>query len=60
MPGETDKCQKCGSSKMIETITGGMVQKIWWDGDYIVKEETTYEKNMKHSTYKCAECDEPI
>jgi DNA-directed RNA polymerase subunit RPC12/RpoP len=49
-------CKKCGSKKMIETITQGMVQKVWWDGVWIVKEETTYNKNSKGCSYTCADC----
>lgn len=55
-----DKCPNCGSEKMIETITGGMTMKVLWDGDYITKEDISYEKNTDYSKYECAECKEKL
>lgn len=46
-------CKICRSGKEKEVITGGMVQAVHWDGNYVVREETTYEKNDKHSIYYC-------
>lgn len=55
------KCPKCGCTTEVEIIKGGIIQKVWRNkDDYIIKEETTYEPNLKHSTYECAECGEPI
>jgi predicted small secreted protein len=53
------KCH-CGSDKQVEVISKGIIQKVWYDGDYIVKEETTYEKTTKNSRYYCAECGNPL
>jgi hypothetical protein len=49
------KC-KCGSKKIVETITSGMVQTVLWDGDFIVSETTTFEKSDKHSSFRCPDC----
>lgn len=46
----------CGSKRVIETITGGMVQTVLWDGDFIVSETTTFERSDSNSTFKCADC----
>lgn len=54
--GYNSKCSKCGSTKAKEVITGGMVQTVHWDGDLIVREETTYEKTNRHSVFTCDEC----
>ncbi len=55
-----NKCGKCGSNKIIETISGGIIQKVWWDGDFIIKGETTYEKTNKYSEFECEYCHEKI
>jgi ribosomal protein L32 len=56
-----EKCSKCGSKKMIETITKGITQEVLWDeDDYILEEKTYYNRTMKHSTYKCANCGNPL
>lgn len=34
-------------------INGGMLQTVHWDGDYVVREETDYEKNLNHSSFYC-------
>ena len=46
-------CPKCRSGKEKEVINGGMEQVVIWDGNYVVEEVTTYEKNDDHSTYYC-------
>lgn len=46
-------CPKCRSGKEIEVIKGGMEQVVHWDEGYVVREETTYEKNLRHSTFHC-------
>jgi hypothetical protein len=46
-------CPQCKSWKRKEVINGGMLQTVHWDGDYVVREETDYEKNLNHSSFYC-------
>lgn len=50
-------CPECKSGKEKEVINGGMVQTFHWEGNYVVYEETTYEKNLDHSTFYCDNSD---
>ena len=50
------KCDKCGSTCIKETITGGMTQTVHWEDGYVVRAETTYEKNDDHSEFLCKDC----
>ena len=43
-----DNCSQCKSGKRKEVIDGGMTQTVHWDGDYVVREEIDYEKNLNH------------
>ena len=47
---------KCGGEKIKEVITGGMTDSVHWDGGYVVKSETTYEKSDEYSTFTCEKC----
>jgi hypothetical protein len=51
------KCT-CGnkSKKQTEVISKGIIQIVHWHGDYIVKEQTSYDKTTKNSTYFCEDC----
>lgn len=49
-------CPVCGCKRLIETICGGITQRVVWDDDFVVSEETFYEKTTKHSKYNCASC----
>ena len=51
-----DKCKKCGSNKVTEVINGGITQRVFYEGDYIVREETEYEKSEKYSKWFCTDC----
>ncbi len=46
-------CPKCKSGKEKEVIKGGMERVVYWDESYVVGKETTYEKNLRHSTFYC-------
>jgi len=51
------ECPDCGKAGLIQTIEGGIVQKVWWTKDDIVeKEETTYDLSDEHDSYACAKC----
>ncbi|MDA8056106.1 MAG: hypothetical protein M0Z77_10755 [Thermoplasmatales archaeon] len=51
------KCDKCGSKRIKEVITGGMKQIVHWDEEYVVGEETTYENpiDIRHIPVKIVE-----
>ena len=46
-------CSQCKSGKIKEVIDGSMTQTVYWDGDYVVREETDYMKSLDHSTFYC-------
>ena len=46
-------CPKCKSEKIKEVITGGIEMTVHWDGEFVVREESTYEPNYDHSTFYC-------
>ncbi len=50
------KCDKCGSTSIKETITGGMTETVHWEDGYVVRAETTYEKTDDHSEFLCKNC----
>ena len=50
------KCDKCGSTSIKEIITGGMTETVHWKDDYVVREETTYEKTDDNSEFICEKC----
>lgn len=49
-------CPKCGSSKNTEIIAGGIIIKVFREGDFTVKDEINYEKSDKHSKWVCTTC----
>jgi len=53
-------CGNCDSNKQVEVITGGLVQKVYREGDWILKEETEFEKTEKHSKWYCLKCNHEI
>lgn len=55
-----DLCQKCGSDKQTEVITGGITITIERDGEFTVKDTIEYEKSDKHSRWFCTDCKEPF
>ncbi|MBS3117546.1 hypothetical protein J4430_01555 [Candidatus Woesearchaeota archaeon] len=51
-------CKNCGKQAEyeIETISAGIAQKVWRQGNWILKEETKYNKTLKNSIFGCENC----
>ncbi|MEK6984342.1 MAG: hypothetical protein AABX33_07245 [Nanoarchaeota archaeon] len=51
-----DECSQCHSKNQTEIITGRITIKVFREGDFVVKDEITYDKTDKNSKLECSDC----